>query len=645
MIKHRYGLVCAILLRIILGYSVFAQHNEVSEYSMVQHELKKGWNTWNNGSIAEYVLLPQCAAVRMTFKQQYWIEEAYLHNVFIGRTEEHAERVRPGYHALDGSWCEFEMWWEELHVKVEMAGGREDDLLVLVTPLSPTNDSVKVVVEGNMLWNRPGHFLKKQDYLQCCTAKDTLNIFIAGDVISDAYTGVRGKHFTLSLQNMVGISSGSRHSVEEIAFLLEERKAAYLQRAEHFGELAEAARAIEAGLAWNTIYEPKYERVVSTVGRLWNKEYGGYCLFGWDNFFLAYMTALFDKELAVANIIEHVKSATSEGFIPNDDRGNGSKSYDRSQPPVGGMMLMEVYKQYPERWFLAYAFDPLLKWNRWWMEKRMNEGLLSYGSHKAENPYHETSVGTRRTAGYESGMDDSPMYMGVPFNEDKNTLELQDVGLNSLYIADCNALAKVAGILGRKKEELELKARSRLMAVRMESLWSDSMCCYLNKRTDSAFLSSRLSPTIFYPLLAEITSAKRSENILQHHFYNEEEFFGEWMLPSIARNDSEFYKQRYWKGAIWPPLNFLTYLGLRKSGQYDAGHVLAEKSMRLFIDEWRRQGFVSENYSSITGTGDDKRLSSDRFHSWGALFGFMMFIDEGYLLPTENDTVRYDEKK
>jgi len=44
--------------------------------------------------------------------------------------------------------------------------------------------------------------------------------------------------------------------------------------------------------------------------------------------------------------------------------------------------------------------------------------------------------------------------------------------------------------------------------------------------------------------------------------------------------------------------------------------------------------YVSENYSSITGTGDDKRLSSDRFHSWGALFGFMAFI-EGYMPAPE----------
>jgi hypothetical protein len=32
-------------------------------------------------------------------------------------------------------------------------------------------------------------------------------------------------------------------------------------------------------------------------------------------------------------------------------------------------------------------------------------------------------------------------------------MELQDVGLNSLYIADCEALAEMAHVIGREEEE------------------------------------------------------------------------------------------------------------------------------------------------------------------------------------------------
>ena len=56
----------------------------------------------------------------------------------------------------------------------------------------------------------------------------------------------------------------------------------------------------------------------------------------------------------------------------------------------------------------------------------------------------------------------------------------------------------------------------------------------------------------------------------------------------------------------------------------------------MFLREWRRKGYVSENISSITGTGDDERLSSDPFHSWGALFGVMAFLESGHLAPPED---------
>ena len=438
---------------------------------------------------------------------------------------------------------------------------------------------------------------------------------------------------TKILANLIENES-SDEDIEETIQKIEQLK----KEANQFGELAESYIAVQAGIAWNLIYEPKFERVVSTVGRLWNEEYGGFCTFGWDNFFLAYMTGLASRDLAFANVIEHLRGKTEHGFIPNDNRGNGSKSFDRSQPPVGGIMVKEVYKTYPEEWFLEATFDDLLGWNRWWHHARNNEGLLSYGSSPAKNPFNEPVFETKTAAGYESGMDDSPMYIGVPFNKKKHTLELQDVGLTSLYIADCNALASMAKILGRETEQKELENRADYYSKNMENVWSDSFGGFLNYRTDVDTLSTRVSPTMFYPLLAGIGTKNQQTKIVEH-FYNPDEFYGEWMLPSTTRNDPTFPRQRYWKGAIWPPLNFLTYLSLRKAGFNAAATELSQKSVKLIMTEWKRKGYVSENYSAITGTGDDERLSSDRFHSWGALFGIMAFIENGYLPKPESSIV------
>ncbi|MFQ6113951.1 MAG: trehalase family glycosidase [bacterium] len=298
-------------------------------------------------------------------------------------------------------------------------------------------------------------------------------------------------------------------------------------------------------------------------------------------------------------------------------------------------MVKEIYKRYPEKWFLKATFDDLLGWNRWWLKKRLNEGLLSYGSHEAQNPFNEPTVRTKQAAGYESGMDDSPMYKDVPFNRQKDTLELQDVGLTSLVIADCEALAEMARILSRKKEEEELKARAKKLKNEMEKLWDEETGLYLNKRTDTGKFSKRLSPTVFYPLLARVPGKKRAQRIVDEHFYDPDEFWGEYILPSIARNDPAFPRQRYWKGAIWPPLNFLTYLSLRNYNMEKARKALADISLEMFLKEWKRRSYVCENYSSITGTCDDSRLSSDNFRSWGALRGIMAFIEKDIMPATE----------
>ncbi|MFN8060259.1 MAG: trehalase family glycosidase, partial [Vicinamibacterales bacterium] len=452
-----------------------------------------------------------------------------------------------------------------------------------------------------------------------------------GHPVDDPFVPTSTPYLAVPLDGSVGISTGRARSVDEIRGLLDARLREADVRGASFGPLSSAAFAIEAALAWNTIYEPRHDRVVTTVGRLWNEEYGGYALFGWDNFFLAYALTLFDRDLAFATVVEHLAGRTPDGFIPNDNAGNGRTSLDRSQPPVGALMVREIYRRFPERWFLEATFDDLLAWNRWWPHARANGALLAYGSSKAPNPFNEPDRETMVTARYESGMDDSPMYEDVPFSAETHTMALQDVGLTSLYVVDCEALADMARVLGREAIARELEGRADDYRRALDTLWHEPTGLYLNRRTDTGDWSFRLSPTHFYPLLAGVPSPERAARMIERHLLNRDEFWGEHLLPSIARSDPEFPRQRYWRGAIWPPLNFLTYAGVRRAGHAASQRALADASISLFMREWQRHGYVSENYSAVTGTGDDERLSSDRFHSWGVLFALPAFIEAGFI--------------
>ncbi len=623
-----------ILFNLLLA-GLFAQQTNPApaEYLQIKENLKSGWNTWNTRNVLSQVLLPEGLEIKLGFKQSQAFDEPFLQEALIGRNEEGAPVIRPGEHSYNGNYQKMEIQWESLHAIIETATV-DDELFILISPEKEFEKPIKLVIEAGMLWNYPGQISKISDQLHAELPARQLDVFCTGEAIHDFTLPVNNAYLVVHLNMAVGIST-QNVPLEEIVECVKAQKEAFYAGAQTFGKLAEASIAIQSGIAWNLIFEPKFDRVVSTVGRLWNEEYGGYCLFGWDNFFLAYMTSLHSKDLAYANVIEHLKGKTEDGFIPNDNAGNGRKTWDHSQPPVGGIMVKEIYKKYPEKWFLETVFDDLLEWNRWWWKNRMNEGLLSYGSSPAKNPFNERARENMQAAKYESGMDDSPMYIDVNFNQQKHTMELQDVGLNSLYVSDCYALAEMAQLLDREEDQ-ELRSRATKIAIAIEKLWDEKTGFYLNYNTESDTLSKRLSPTLFYPLLAGVPSAEKINQIIRH-FNDPNEFGGEFILPSIAQNDPLFEKQRYWKGAIWPPLNFLSYLSFRQAGCYEIASELAEKSLQMFISEWHRKGYVSENYSAITGTGDDPRLSSDRFHSWGSLFGIMSFMEEDYLPAFEKN--------
>jgi hypothetical protein len=104
-----------------------------------------------------------------------------------------------------------------------------------------------------------------------------------------------------------------------------------------------------------------------------------------------------------------VKSKTAAGFIPNWSSG-GLKSQDRTEPPVGAKVLLELYEKYNDKWVVEALFDDLLDWNDWFFENRFLQpfGLIGLGSYfRGSMPGDLSNV--MQAARWESGLDNSPM--------------------------------------------------------------------------------------------------------------------------------------------------------------------------------------------------------------------------------------------
>ena len=154
-----------------------------------------------------------------------------------------------------------------------------------------------------------------------------------------------------------------------------------------------------------------------------------------------------------------------------------------------------------------------------------------------------------------------------------------------MYIADCNALAKISLILGKLREANELKTRANVFTAKLNTLWDNDAGIYLNKRLDTDAFSHRISPTNFYPMLAGACTEEQAERMVKEHYFNPEEFYGEYIMPSIARNDPAFKDNSYWRGRIWAPMNFLVYLGMRNYQVKDARADLIKKSRILVLEK------------------------------------------------------------
>ena len=607
------------------------------EYRAVQERLCRGWNTWRNDSMTSHVFLPDGFAVNFGVLQE---DGKYQRDILMRKQmywksngARPVERVTPGLRSDDGRYTSLKLEFGDVRLKVETASDGED-LVALITPEAPAKGCL--VVEGGFACERKGRAELKGDRIELESEQGRRQtLALASPTVAAGALKTRSPHLAAALANPVGVYVGRARTLEEIKNLVTVRRAEQERRVRGFGTCADDFQAMQTTLAWNSIYDPTLSRVITPVSRPWNQGWGGYVLFDWDTYFAAWMLSSYNRDLAYANAVEITKAVTADGFVPNWRgpvnpvalRHSGSLSGvtpDRSQPPVGALVVWEIYSRHHEKWFLKETYPELLNWNRWWPRCRDIDGYLAWGSHSFRNG--KTVTDGLQGAKWESGLDNSPMYDNVPMHPDKHVMQLADVGLMSMYVKDCRTLAKIAGELGRAKERDELLARAERYGARLATLWDEKSGIYRNLRLDTGKPDAALSPCNFYPLLAGVCTPEQAQRMVREHYFNSDEFHGKYVMPSIARNCRGFSDNSYWRGRIWGPMNFLVYLGFRDYGLDEARKDLVRRSHDLLMENWRKNGGIYENYNSVTGEGADVR-NADCFYHWGALLTFMGFLE------------------
>ncbi len=111
-------------------------------------------------------------------------------------------------------------------------------------------------------------------------------------------------------------------------------------------------------------------------------------------------------------------------------------------------------------------------------------------------------------------------------------------------------------------------------------------------------------------------------NRLLAHLADERTFGGPFPIPGTARDDPAAKDNSYWRGRIWPPLNWFVWQGLRRMGRRAEASDLARRSFALFRAAWDTRRLCPENYNAETGEPLDQP-DTEGFYTWGALMPAM----------------------
>jgi hypothetical protein len=306
------------------------------------------------------------------------------------------------------------------------------------------------------------------------------------------------------------------------------------------------------------------------------------------------------------------------------------------QPPVHATAVWQVYRRAgggdQGKAFLSELMPKLLAWHEYlYRERTRNGGGLVEIWHPWESGMDNSPLWDEALARISPPPDEIPHYQRVdldfvdaaqrPTNAEYDRYAylvklyrdcgydagcirencpfvVQDVLFNSLLVQANRDLAKIARVVGVDPEPFETWAEQTATSVDA-GLWDDTEGSYVDYDVRAGERVRAQTAGAFSPLFAGIPSAARARQMLGQLMASAVAVDGAGrVVTSVAPSDANFDPARYWRGPVWPMINWVLHAGLLRYGfTAEAGEI-----RNALLELVRREG-IWEHYNATTGRG------------------------------------------
>ncbi|MBI3647503.1 MAG: hypothetical protein HY240_01885 [Actinobacteria bacterium] len=424
----------------------------------------------------------------------------------------------------------------------------------------------------------------------------------------------------------LGVGATEREARERLGGLLPRTPAVLGERRAEAAAAPERPAAIRDVLNWNTVWNPVWNRPYTPTTRGWvSHRFGGFIVWQVDSWFHAILaTRVGDGALARANLEAALGCRTDTGMLAAL-RSGLTDWVDRSHPPFGAHAAWIAAEGLGDGSILERAYPVLRDAYRWWWRARdgNGDGVLEYGSSPVGDGHF---VHTRLAAMDESFNDNSPVHDELSFMTGTHTLDGADVGLNALLVHEAELLARIAEGLGLPDEGAELRNGAAAHAERIRGvLWDEERGVFANRRWDGEFVRS-LSPMSFAPMFAGVATQAQADRLVLEWLRDPNRFGGDHLVAGTPHEDPASLDNEYWRGRVWPPLNYVVYRGLRRYGYDEDAARVAAAGDAMFLRSWQESRRSYENFNQRTGEGGDSP-DAEPFYTWGTLLPMLAEAD------------------